>query len=465
MHQPIFTNDIISLGILISVLAIIFYTSGLENKFFKKFYTFVPALLLAYFVPALLNWPLGLIANEWYDKSAVIEYINQNYSLNLLNDISFNEMKQIISQNNIDLTLLNGFKQNSQLNFVASNYFLPACLILLTLSVDFKGILSLGPKALIMFLSGTFGIVIGGPLTLFILVHFFPNLLPFSGDDLWKGMSTIAGSWIGGSANQTAIKEIYQVNETIFAAFIVVDVIVSNIWLGILLYGVSIRKKMDSWLKADTSSIDKLTVKLETYRKTIEKTPTTVDFLIMLAVAYGGVALSQVFADIISPAIGSHKEFLETYKLTWLSSNFFWLIILATTIGLLLSFTKARRLEGVGASKWGTIFLYFLIATIGIKMNLMEIGQNISLFLVGIIWMSFHVIIMILVGRLIKSPFLFVAVGSQANIGGVASASLVVSAFSTFLAPVGVLLAVLGYAIGTYGGIISSYLMQWISGN
>ncbi len=185
----------------------------------------------------------------------------------------------------------------------------------------------------------------------------------------------------------------------------------------------------------------------------------------MLAIAFGGVGLSQIFANIISPTLGNHKEFLENYKLTWLASNFFWLIIIATTIGLLLSFTKARKLEGIGASKWGTIFLYFLVATIGMKMNLMEIGQNIGLFLVGIIWMFFHVLIMIIVGRLIKSPFLFVAVGSQANIGGVASASLVVSAFSTFLAPVGVLLAVLGYAIGTYGGIIAAYIMQWISGN
>lgn len=74
-----------------------------------------------------------------------------------------------------------------------------------------------------------------------------------------------------GSANQTAMKEIYHVNENIFASFIVVDVIVSNIWLGILLYGVSIHKKIDSWLKADTSSIDRLTSKLEEYRKTIEK--------------------------------------------------------------------------------------------------------------------------------------------------------------------------------------------------
>ena len=465
MNQPVFTNDIIILGILITVLALLFYTSGLENKFFKKFYTFVPALLLAYFVPALLNWPLGIIGTEWYDNGAIIGFLNQNFNLHVDTGASFQQINALVSQNNIDISLLDQFKQKSQLNFVASNYFLPACLILLTISVDFKGIISLGPKALIMFLTGTLGVIIGGPLTLFIMMKFFPELLPFAGEDLWKGMTTIAGSWIGGSANQTAMKEIYHVNENIFASFIVVDVIVSNIWLGILLYGVSIHKKIDSWLKADTSSIDMLTNKLEAYRKTIEKNPTTVDYLIMLSIAFGGVAVSQIGADLITPLIGSFGNSLETYKLTWLVSGFFWLIIIATTFGLLLSFTKARKIEGIGASKWGTIFLYFLVATIGMKMNLIEIKENISLFVLGISWISFHAIIMIIVGRLIKAPFLFIAVGSQANIGGVASASLVVSAFSTFLAPVGVLLAVLGYAIGTYGGIISAYMMQWISGS
>lgn len=150
-----------------------FYTSGLENKYFKKFYTFVPALLLAYFVPALLNWPLGLIGNEWYDTGAVIDFLNQNFNLNIQPDATFEQIKGLVSQNNIDISSLDQFREKSQLNFVASNYFLPACLILLTISVDFKGILSLGPKALIMFLTGTLGIIIGGPLTLFVVLKFF----------------------------------------------------------------------------------------------------------------------------------------------------------------------------------------------------------------------------------------------------------------------------------------------------
>ena len=139
------------------------------------------------------------------------------------------------------------------------------------------------------------------------------------------------------------------------------------------------------------------------------------------------------------------------------------MVVIATTIGLILSFTKARKLEGVGASKWGSIFIWILVATIGMKMNLGEVFNNLGLFAIGIIWMFIHVLILLIVAKIIKAPFFFVAVGSQANVGGAASAPVVASAFSPSLAPVGVLMAVLGYALGTYGAIICAQLMRIIS--
>ena len=117
-----------------------------------------------------------------------------------------------------------------------------------------------------------------------------------------------------------------------------------------------------------------------------------------------------------------------------------------------MSFTKARELEGAGASRMGSILLYILVATIGMQMDLMAIFDNPVLFLIGIIWILFHIFLLLSVAYLIKAPFFYVAVGSQANIGGAASAPIVASAFNPSLAPVGVLVAVLGYARGTYGG-------------
>ncbi|MDH3247103.1 MAG: DUF819 family protein, partial [Saprospiraceae bacterium] len=131
--------------------------------------------------------------------------------------------------------------------------------------------------------------------------------------------------------------------------------------------------------------------------------------------------------------------------------------------GLGLSFSKAKSLEGIGASKWGSVFIYFLVATIGMRMNIAEVFENLGLFAIGLVWMLVHVIILLIVSKLIKAPFFFVAVGSQANIGGAASAPVVASAFSPSLAPVGVLMAVLGYALGTYGAIICAFLMQAVT--
>lgn len=415
--QPVITalitNDAIVFGLLLTVLALIFYTSSLSTPFWKRFYMYLPALLLCYFIPALLNWPLGVISGS-----------------------------------------------TSNLYTIASRYFLPASLILFCLSIDIKGILNLGPKALIMFLTGTLGVIIGGPVALLITSWLFPGVIGASPDELWKGLSCIAGSWIGGGANQAAMKEIFSVPESLFGTMVVIDVVVANIWMGLLLFGASRTEKIDKWLKADTSAIEDLKKKITDYRTSIEKIPSTLDLFTLMAVAFAGVAISHWGADIIVPALQTIEPQMKAWRLESIISTFFWIVLIATTYGLVISFTRFRKLEGVGASKWGSIFIYLLVATIGMQMNLKDVFSNLGLFAVGLIWISIHALLLILVAKLIKAPFFFLAVGSQANIGGAASAPIVASAFNPSLAPVGVLLAVLGYALGTYGGLICAYLMK-----
>jgi uncharacterized membrane protein len=414
--EPFFTNDAIVLGLLLLVLAGVFASARSEAPFWKKFYTFVPPLLLCYFLPALLNWPLGLISGDV-----------------------------------------------SQLYYVSSRYLLPASLVLLCLGIDMKGVLNLGPKALIMFFAATLGIVIGGPIALLLITYITPGVLSVSPDELWRGLSTIAGSWIGGGANQTAMKEIYEVGDALFGTMIIVDVIVANIWMGFLLYGASVSDKLDRWLKADNSAIVDLEQRVSSYRAMLERVPSMTDIFVVLAVGFGGVALSHWGADVVTPLMSGMGERLKEIGLHSLTSHFFWMIVFATTIGLTLSFSKARKLEGVGASKMGSVFIYVLVATIGMKMNIGEVFNNLGLFFIGIVWMLVHVAILLLVAKLIRAPFFFVAVGSQANVGGAASAPIVASAFSPSLAPVGVLMAVLGYALGTYGAIVCAQLMALVA--
>lgn len=461
--EPFFTNDAVVFGLLMLLLAGIFHTSSSSAPGWKKFYTIVPSLLLCYFLPALLNYPLGLIAPEFFQGDALMAFLSERgIDLNGVDlySLSFEGIKEFLDQAGVGANEYSPFIQKSKLYFVASRYLLPASLILLCLSIDFKGIKKLGPKALIMFFAASLGIILGGPIALLVTSYVFPGLVNVTPDELWRGLSTIAGSWIGGGANQAAMKEIFKVSDNLFATMIIVDVVVANIWMGFLLYGANISDKIDAKLGADASAIEELKKSVRDYRTSVEQMPTTTSNFILAGLAFGGVGLAHWGADVIVPFMGQFSKTLESLRLNSLMSGFFWLIVISTTVGLLLSFTKARKLEGVGASRIGSVFIYILVATIGMKMNLGEVWANIGLFAIGITWMLVHVTILLITAKLIKAPFFFVAVGSQANIGGAASAPIVASAFSPALAPVGVLMAVLGYALGTYGAIICAILMQ-----
>jgi uncharacterized membrane protein len=427
---PLFTDDTIVFGLLMLMLGFIFYTSSKEEGFWSKFYAVVPALFMAYFLPALLT-TFGIIAPEW---TTVTE----------TGDIT---------------------ESSSSLYYMSSRYLLPAALVLMTLSIDLKGVFNLGPKALIMFFTGTLGIVLGGPIAVLLIGTISPETVGGEGADaVWRGLSTLAGSWIGGGANQTAMLEIYGYNQALYGGMVFVDIVVANLWMAVILIGIGKATRIDKWLQADTSAIEALKHKVSEYAKTVDRNPTLTDLMILGAIAFGTVSaahfgagyLSSFFEDFVSGL----PRGITRNVFTFLNSSFFWMITLTTIIGVLLSFTKLRSYEGAGASKIGSVFIYILVASIGMKMDLTLIFDNFGLIFIGIVWMIIHAGLLILVAKLIKAPYFFLAVGSQANVGGAASAPIVASAFHPSLATVGVLLAVFGYAIGTVAAILCTVLMQ-----
>lgn len=298
-------------------------------------------------------------------------------------------------------------------------------------------------------------------MSILIFSKIAPDIIGANPEQIWRGMTTIAGSWIGGGANQAAMKEVFEVGEDIFSAMVTVDVLVAEFWMAFLLIGVGKRKSIDAAFKANSAGVDALQDKMEAYTTSISKVTSFNDLIYILALAFGATGLAHWMSDGIAPWIAANYPALDKFSLT---SGFFWLVVIATTIGLLLSFTKARNLEGAGASKVGSVFIYILVATIGMSMNVTEVVKNPGLFAVGLVWMMIHVGLMFAVAKLIKAPYFFLAVGSKANIGGAASAPVVAAAFHPALAPVGVLLAVLGYALGTYGAYLSGLLMQMAAG-
>lgn len=413
-HFPL-TDDTVILGLLCLCLGFVFYTASFKTGFWNKFYKVVPTLLMCYMLPALLT-SVGLISEE-----------------------------------------------TSNLYYIASRYLLPAALILMTLSIDLKAILNLGSKALIMFLTGTVGIIFGGPIAILIVSVFSPETVGGAGfDAVWRGLATIAGSWIGGGANQAAMLEVFKYNPANFGGMVLIDIVVANIWMAIILLGVGKTERIDKWLKADTSSIDTLKARVSAYTAKIARITTLQDYVILTCLAFTGVGISHYLGFHFADFLESNFEVVRNKQkaLSSLGSEFLWMVVFATAIGIFLSFTKAKSYEGAGASKIGGLFIYVLVATIGMKMDLGKVLENPGLILIGFIWIAIHAGLLILVAKLIKAPFFFLAVGSQANVGGAASAPIVAAEFHPSLTSVGILLAVLGYVVGTAGAYICGLLME-----
>jgi uncharacterized membrane protein len=405
-------NDAVVLGLLAAVLALIFYTASLPG-FWKKFYGLVPPLLLCYFIPGLLN-TFGVINGE-----------------------------------------------TSGLYTAVSQYLLPATLVYFTLGMDLSAIRQLGGKAIIVFLAGTAGVVLGGPAAVWLVGQVSPETVGGTGADaVWRGLATIAGSWIGGGANQTALREVFQPSDRLFAQAIAVDVLVAELWLAVLIYGAGMATRIDRWFRADASAIADVQQRLERITTAHQRIPSLRDLMLLLGVGFGATGLAHGAAGTVAPWLGGTFPELARYSLT---SPFFWVVGLVTLIGVLLSFTRVRQLEYAGASRVGSVFLYLLVATIGMKMDLRAVTENPGLFAVGVIWMLVHIVVTLSVARLVRAPLFFTAVGSQANIGAAASAPVVAAAFHPSLAPVGVLLSIMGYALGTYFGYLTGLLMQAVS--
>tara|TARA_B110000902_G_scaffold163637_1_gene187131 strand:- start:4191 stop:5498 length:1308 start_codon:yes stop_codon:yes gene_type:complete len=431
--EVLITDDAVVLGILMLSLGIVFYTESLKQGFWPKFYKIVPGLFMAYLIPAILT-TAGVISPEWE-----------------------------VTSSNGDVTT-----HTSKLYFVASRYFLPAALVLMTLSIDLKAVFGLGWKALAMFFTGTIGIIIGGPIAILLISTVSPETVGGAGPDaVWRGLSTLAGSWIGGGANQTAMLEIYGYNQKLYGGMVFVDIVVANIWMSIILIGIGKSEKINKWLKADNSSIEALKENVSRFSQKIKRNPSLTDIMIIMAIGFGTVSFAHLCSGLLSTFFESFVATISSPStrniFTFLESKFFWIISIATIVSIGLSFTNAKNYEGAGASKFGSVFIYILVATIGMKMDLTMIFDNMGLISIGIIWMSIHALLLILVAKLIKAPYFFLAVGSQANVGGAASAPIVASAFHPSLATVGVLLAVVGYAVGTVGAIICTILMEIVS--
>ena len=326
-----------------------------------------------------------------------------------------------------------------------TRYLLPVALLLLMITVDLKSILKLGRTALIMVTAGSIGIMIGAQIAYLA----FARWLPPEG---WKGLAALTGSWIGGTANMVAIAESVGTPDAIMGPIIVVDTVVGYGWMGVLLFLSAWQVLFDRKLQADTTSLaetNKLLADLDTHRK-----PTQLrDIAIIVGLGFAGAVLAVQLGAAL-PVLGDPTIISHTT----------WAVLIVVTGGLLLSFTPIRNLEEAGASKVGYAALYLLLTAIGAQGNLMEVLSAPAFFFAGVLVITIHVAVMLVVARIIKAPFFFVATGSVANIGGAGTAPIVASVYHPAMAPVGLLMAVAGYILGIYGALGAAWMLGVLAG-
>ena len=406
---PLITPLPAAFGLIMGVVGLIFATGDSTHPFWRRFYAIIPGIILCCFVPAGLN-SAGVFAPGLG--------------------------KQIY-----------GF---------AATYLLPASLFLMTLSMDVPKLIGLGWKVLAMFFTATLAIMLGGIIS-FTVFHFIaPDWV--DGEHIWRGFSTLAGSWIGGAANQAAMKELYQVDDALFGTMLLIDATLASVWLFAILAMARHAARIDRWLRADTSGINAVIDTVERYEREHARITTLPDLMKMLGLTFAVVGLAHPLGGALAAWFAQFPRAVE-YSL---NSAFFWQVISVTLAGFCLSFTRARHLDHAGASKLGTALIYILIAAIGMQIQLHGIFDQWRLLLVAALWLAVHITIVFAVARLIRAPLFFLCVGSNANTGGASSAAIVATAFHPALAPVGVLLGILGYTLGTIGGYFTAEILRHI---
>lgn len=321
-----------------------------------------------------------------------------------------------------------------------TRYLLPPALFLLLLNMDIKAISRLGPTALVMFFSGSFGIVLG-------MVISFIIFKPLVGAQFWGGFGALSASWTGGSANMVAVKEALNVPDAVFLPMVIVDTILPYTWMGILVALAARQKSFDTFNRSDRTILDDLARRTRTFSQTKKQSVHPGKAVLMIGLALAVGCASQI----ASVHLPTGNDVLSPYA---------WTIILVTTIAVILSTTPISRIPHTGANKFGKWILYFVLTSIGARASLHNASQVGILIGAGAVVIVIHALILLGTARLIKAPLFLVATASLANIAGLVSAPVIAEVYQPGLASVGLLLAILGHTLGAYIGIFTGQLCR-----
>lgn len=325
---------------------------------------------------------------------------------------------------------------------VITRWMLPAALVVLLISADIHGILKLGPTALGVMAASIAGIMIGAPVVMLIYRHWLPP-------DAWQAVGALSGSWIGGSANMVAVKEGIKTPDDMFKLLIITDTIIPYAWMGLLIALSVHQAKFDKWNKSNTRLLDELVLRANNSSndKTVRFSSGGTIAVLLLALAGSAISVG------LSSALPSVKHIINPVA---------WSVIMATVIGIGLSFSPTRKLQSCGSNRIGFFLLYLVLASIGAKTNLSFMGDLPIFLIAGATWILIHAVCLLLATRFFRAPMALAAAASQSCIGGPASGPVIAGIYHPDLAPAGLLLAVLGNIAGTFLGLTTAQVCHFL---
>lgn len=316
-----------------------------------------------------------------------------------------------------------------------------AMVFTMLLRCDIRKIIKLGPKMLIGFFSASLTIMVG-------FVVAFAIMKGAIGSNAWMGLGALCGSWLGGSGNMVAVQAALDISEADMGYALVIDSIDYSLWVMFLLWFIQLAPKFNKWTKADTTALDEVSNRLAEDAKSNTK-PITFQSLILLI---GCAFLVSSIGTNVGTALNGALPFLD--KATWT-------ILFITVLGLIGAVSPLGKVAG--SAEISNLLLYSVIVLLASRASLLELGDAPAWILTGFIILAIHGLLMVLICKLLKLDLFTGAVASLANIGGTASAPVLAGSYSGSLVPVGILMALMGYVIGTPLGILTARLMSMIA--
>lgn len=329
-----------------------------------------------------------------------------------------------------------------------------AMVFCMLLRCDIRKIIKLGPKMLIGFFSASLTIMIGFVVAFLLMKRVI-------GSDAWMGLAALCGSWLGGSGNMVAVQAALEISEADMGYALVIDSIDYSLWVMFLLWAIQLAPKFNKWTKADTHLLDEVSVKLEEDAKA-NTTPITFQSLILLIGASLVVSATaqNVGAYLYGLVSGLQEGTLAHTLLSWLDKATL-TVLFITVCGLIAAVSPLGKVAG--SSEVSNLLLYTVIGLLASRASLLELGDAPWWILTGFIILGIHAVLALVVSKIFKLDMFTICVASLANIGGTASAPVLAASYSGSLVSVGILMALMGYVVGTPFGVIIGRIMEMLS--